>query len=122
MLKLDVKVNNDLIRRIEIQRTTNKEVPSGVSDDDQVNTYQWRVYRGDSTEWFAIGWIDHRYGDGAMALIGKMMDGFNGLDVANSIPEMDEAEIDPTLNPYTNGLSTTRFVTTAMVAMPEAEL
>lgn len=93
MLKLDVKINDELIRRIEIQRTTNKEVPSGVSDDDQVNTYQWRVYRGDSKDCFAIGWIDHRYGDGAMSLVGKVMERFNGLDEVNNMLETDEAEL-----------------------------
>jgi hypothetical protein len=63
---VDVQVNNDPITSIGITRTT-----SGGSAPDSVNTYRWVVYRDQGRK--TVGFVEHRYGDGALALTHKVI-------------------------------------------------
>lgn len=63
---VDVQVNNDPITSIGITRTT-----SAGTAPDSVNTYRWVVYREQGRQ--TVGFVEHRYGDGALALTHKVL-------------------------------------------------
>ncbi|GAS98844.1 Gp86 [Mycolicibacterium canariasense] len=63
---VDVQVNNDPITSVGITRTT-----SAGSAPDSVNTYRWVVYREQGRK--TVGFVEHRYGDGALALTHKVL-------------------------------------------------
>jgi len=60
-LYIDLQVNNDPITSVGITR-----ISSGGTQPDSINTYRWVHYhdQGRKTE----GHLEHRYGDGAIAL------------------------------------------------------
>lgn len=64
-LYVDLQVNNDPITSIGITR-----VSSGGSQPDSVNTYRW-VHYYDGRE--SVGHVDHRFGDGAIALAATVL-------------------------------------------------
>jgi hypothetical protein len=68
-LWFDLKIGTERIASVEIVRArpTHNE-----TDLDAVNTYQW-TYTRDKGLSGATGYIDHRYGDGAIALAHKVL-------------------------------------------------
>ena len=63
---VDIQINNDPITSIGITRTT-----SAGSAPDSVNTYRWVLYRDQGKR--TVGVVEHRYGDGALALTHKVL-------------------------------------------------
>lgn len=64
-LYVDLQINNDPIASIGITRTT-----SNGSQPDSVNTYRWVQYREQGRK--TVGFVEHRYGDGAIGLAAKV--------------------------------------------------
>jgi hypothetical protein len=68
-LWFDIKIGTERIASVEIVRArpTHNE-----TDLDAVSTYQWTYTRDEGLPG-ATGYIDHRYGDGAIALAHKVL-------------------------------------------------
>ena len=62
---VDIAVNSELIAGVAITRTT-----SGGEQPDSINTYRWTHARNGDT---AVGFVEHRYGNGAIALAHKVL-------------------------------------------------
>lgn len=77
-LHIDVHVNSDLVSRIEVTRT----LTDNGRDPDAVNTYRWTKHGGGPGP--SIGYVRHRYGDGAIALAQKVF-----ADIAPAKPNGD---------------------------------
>ncbi|MDH6199223.1 hypothetical protein M2272_005891 [Mycobacterium frederiksbergense] len=63
---VDMQINNDPLTSIGITRTSERG-----SQPDSVNTYRWVLYRDQSGK--TEGFVEHRYGDGAVALVHKVL-------------------------------------------------
>jgi hypothetical protein len=66
MMEVDLKVNTRRIGRVIVTRIH----PDG-GPPDRVHTYTWRYSRDGQHE--AVGTVEHRYGDGAVALAHKVL-------------------------------------------------
>lgn len=60
-----LEINDDRIGTIAVTRTTCIGEQS-----DSVNTYRWQYVRDDGS---AVGFVQHRFGDGAVALASKVL-------------------------------------------------
>lgn len=64
-LYVELQINDVPIDSVAVTRTT-----SHGSQPDSVNWYRWVMYRGQGK---IIGHVEHRYGDGAVALAAKVL-------------------------------------------------
>ena len=62
---MELQINDVTIRSVAVTRTT-----SHGSQPDSVNSYRWVMYRGQGQ---IVGHLEHRYGDGAVALAAKVL-------------------------------------------------
>ncbi|MCV7208373.1 hypothetical protein [Mycolicibacterium canariasense] len=69
-LYTDIRINGDVIGKVQITRTHD----DNGTDVDSVNNYRWRYTReSEHSDNDATGEIEHRYGEGAIALVAKVL-------------------------------------------------
>lgn len=96
MMLTRVQINDHTVRWVEAKNLSRAPL-TGTGDHDAVYTYQWRVLKSHPEDNFAHpsssaiaeGTLTHRYGDGVLVLLNKILTSFNhicGPDIPKRTP------------------------------------
>lgn len=87
MIRVPIQVNDRTIYTVDIQRSlystarSNGNCSNLSTSPDMISDYRWRVHVGapalEKQTLVEAGWVTHRYGDGAIVLVAKVMDMIN---------------------------------------------
>lgn len=81
---VQVSINGDEFLTLQVRRVTNTEPRVGGTPEDEMNTYEVRAFSTFRKQAIGptLGVVEHRYGDGMIALSRKALEAFERLDAS----------------------------------------